>query len=203
MMRMPAAPAARVSKTWYGSVTKSLRMTGRLVVCAAVLKSDRDPENAVGSVRTETAAAPPIAYADTRSRRDARCPDSDASTPVDGARFLYSANMSNLSGLRRRSGGCGVDMARCHTLVSGLLRLPSATRLLLVAAMRLRKSDTGRYRGCYRWRSSVSKLAHKIRGAAAIESVVCNLQAFARVCHSAGNFERQACPKCERFAVRS
>ena len=64
----PPAPAARASNTWYGSTRKSLRIAGTpsgKSTALALSKCSSAPSKRVGSVSTDTAAAPPRAYAAT------------------------------------------------------------------------------------------------------------------------------------------
>ncbi len=74
---------------------KSLRMVGTpsgASAAAASCRCSSEPSKRVGSVSTETAAAPALAYARTRLRQSWAAP---ASTPCAGERSLSSAITSN------------------------------------------------------------------------------------------------------------
>src|SRR5688572_33306002 len=92
-------------------------MTGTssgVAVTAATARSERVPWNRDGSVKTETAQAPALAYAVVRSARRL----SDPSRPADGEWRLYSAIRPKES-WNRNAGGVGVASARARSAANG------------------------------------------------------------------------------------
>ena len=85
--RIASAPAARASHTWYSSIVKSFRSSGRSTAPRTSRRMSRLPLKYFSSVSTEIAAAPLAAY----TRPSATGSKSVASTPRDGDAFFSSA----------------------------------------------------------------------------------------------------------------
>src|ERR1700754_133620 len=92
---------------------------------AACARCARLPPNLVGSVSTDTAQAPPFAYACTRLSTPLVCADR---LPAEGECSLHSARMSNPSGHNSRRGAGGASVTRLHNACSDSLERACSSR---------------------------------------------------------------------------
>src|SRR5690606_2239493 len=105
---------------------------------AARRKCSSDPPKREGSVSTDTAQAPPCAYALTRDSTSLVCADR---SPAEGECSLHSAITSNPSGESFNLGGAGSSHTRAHNASSDSLARASSSLLRLACAISVRKPD--------------------------------------------------------------